>query len=555
MTPSPDPIQPHYAGSPSRVIQGSFPGGQPRIVQASPAPVAPVRPQVPAPVQARPGSPPAPLLPGRPVIGALQPLLRPGQPPRPILPTKVQPGDVQPATPLRPQPPQPILPQRAAPTAVQPHAGDAFALPANFTLKPRGSGQPLPEPVQKKMEAFFNTSFADVRVHVGHEAPSIGALAFTHGTDLYFAPGQYNPQSTQGQQLLGHELTHVLQQRAGRVRNPLGTGVAVVQDPALEAEAERMGLRAVAPTPAQAKLASRQSVLPALVPSRGVIEPPAPPITQRVAPPELRPITPSHQEPVQAARAVPGSTVVQCLTQAQLNFMLSEFQINFGANGFSVDQAEMFNLSQSSLQHSHTDVINAIRIWRKNGDLHPAIPASEQRIPKGMVLSFNAATAVYPSPPKGGKLKTRRAAAGYINPPHNHPYMRPLFKNAALSPRDPTRTEEDWLFSPSRRLNTYTPTHRQPPVVVRGHSNTVMGHHPDASSHWNVTGHKQPRWQNQQYNYQTTTYHGLEESRSSAASGHLAARYLSPNASLGSDPSYYLSTDPGFDPKVPWTKY
>jgi hypothetical protein len=102
----------------------------------------------------------------------------------------------------------------------------------------------LPEPIQKKMEAFFKTSFADVRVHVGQEAPSIGALAFTHGADLYFAPGQYNPQSSQGQQLLGHELTHVLQQRAGRVRNPLGSGVAVVQDPALEAEAEQMGLRA-----------------------------------------------------------------------------------------------------------------------------------------------------------------------------------------------------------------------------------------------------------------------------------------------------------------------
>ena len=107
------------------------------------------------------------------------------------------------------------------------------------------------------MEAFFNTSFADVRVHVGPEAPSIGALAFTHGTDLYFAPGQYNPQSPQGQQLLGHELTHVVQQRAGRVRNPLGTGVAVVQDPALEAEADRMGLRAAShEVPVQAKMAN-----------------------------------------------------------------------------------------------------------------------------------------------------------------------------------------------------------------------------------------------------------------------------------------------------------
>jgi len=249
MTPSPGPIHPHHACGPSRVIQGSFPGGRPRIVQASPAPAAPVQPQAPAPIQARPGSPPAPVLPGRPATGALQPALRPGQPPRPILPTRVQP-----ATPLRPQAPQPILPQRATPTAVQPHAGNAFPLPGNFTLKPRGSGQPLPEPVQKRMEAFFNTSFADVRVHVGHEAPSIGALAFTHGTDLYFAPGQYNPQTTQGQLLLGHELTHVVQQRAGRVCNPLGSGLAVVQDPALESEAERMGLRAASTAaPVQAK--------------------------------------------------------------------------------------------------------------------------------------------------------------------------------------------------------------------------------------------------------------------------------------------------------------
>jgi hypothetical protein len=103
------------------------------------------------------------------------------------------------------------------------------------------------------MEAAFGTSFADVRVHVGPEAASIGALAFTHGNSLYFAPGQYNPQTRHGQRLLGHELTHVVQQRAGRVRSPLVTGVAVVQDPALEAEADRMGLHAAAVLPIQAK--------------------------------------------------------------------------------------------------------------------------------------------------------------------------------------------------------------------------------------------------------------------------------------------------------------
>ena len=230
MTPSPGPIHPHHAGAASRVIQGFFPGGKPRIVNASPAPATPIRPP------ADPDSGPLGAW-GLPTRAATRSASL-------VDPAAKQSETASLAAPdPRPPPGSPADPaQDAAPGAVQPHAGESFALPANFALKPRGSGQPLPEPIQKKMESFFNTSFADVRVHVGNEAPSIGALAFTHGTDLYFAPGQYNPQSPQGQQLLGHELTHVLQQRAGRVRNPLGAGVAVVQDPALEAEAERMGL-------------------------------------------------------------------------------------------------------------------------------------------------------------------------------------------------------------------------------------------------------------------------------------------------------------------------
>jgi len=124
-------------------------------------------------------------------------------------------------------------------------AGGAFPLPSTFSLA-SGPGQPLPPAVQRKMEEIFATRFDDVRVHVGPQAASIGALAFTTGSSLYFSPGQYDPHSAHGQRLLGHELTHVVQQRAGRVRNPFGGGLAVVQDPGLEAEAERMGLRTAA---------------------------------------------------------------------------------------------------------------------------------------------------------------------------------------------------------------------------------------------------------------------------------------------------------------------
>jgi hypothetical protein len=137
---------------------------------------------------------------------------------------------------------------------VQRHGnGEAFQLPANLSNF-GGGGQPLPGAVRQKMESFFGTSFADVRVHVGPQASAIGALAFTQGSNLYFAQGQYNPNTPQGQQILGHELTHVVQQRAGRVRNPFASGVAVVQDRGMEAEADRMGLLATAHRPSSGSL-------------------------------------------------------------------------------------------------------------------------------------------------------------------------------------------------------------------------------------------------------------------------------------------------------------
>jgi Domain of unknown function (DUF4157) len=108
-------------------------------------------------------------------------------------------------------------------------------------LRPRSGGWPLPRDVQAKMENALGASFSDVRVHVGPEASAIGAIAFTWGSEIYFAPGQYNPHTPHGQFLLGHELQHVVQQRAGRVSNPFGSGVAVVQDHVLESEADRMG--------------------------------------------------------------------------------------------------------------------------------------------------------------------------------------------------------------------------------------------------------------------------------------------------------------------------
>ena len=117
----------------------------------------------------------------------------------------------------------------AAPAAVAEPGGDA--------------GRPLPSPVRGKMEAMFGADFSAVRVHEDTQAAALGAQAFARGEHLHFQPGRFDPDSAAGHDLIGHELAHVVQQRAGRVATPMGKG-GINADPALEAEADQMGARA-----------------------------------------------------------------------------------------------------------------------------------------------------------------------------------------------------------------------------------------------------------------------------------------------------------------------
>jgi hypothetical protein len=154
------------------------------------------------------------------------------------------------------------------PVARQPLSANSNAvpLPAPMQRFATGNGQPLPADVRQQMESVFGAKFGDVRVHVGPQAATLGALAFTNGSDIHFAPGHYNPQTPRGRQILAHELAHVVQQRAGRVRNPFGSGVAVVQDRMLETEADRFAQRAIThrppPKPTARPLAALQAKMP-----------------------------------------------------------------------------------------------------------------------------------------------------------------------------------------------------------------------------------------------------------------------------------------------------
>lgn len=104
----------------------------------------------------------------------------------------------------------------------------------------------IPDEVKQRMESSFGADFSSVRVHSdSSKAPEVGALAFTQGTDIHFAPGQFKPETSSGQQLLGHELAHVVQQSEGRVQPTTEiAGMSVNDDVSLEHEADVLGAKA-----------------------------------------------------------------------------------------------------------------------------------------------------------------------------------------------------------------------------------------------------------------------------------------------------------------------
>ena len=81
-----------------------------------------------------------------------------------------------------------------------------------------GRGSELPGGTKSHMQQTMGADFSEVRVHADTESAALnkelGAKAFTHGRDIYFNSGQYEPDTNEGRHLLAHELTHVVQQNS-----------------------------------------------------------------------------------------------------------------------------------------------------------------------------------------------------------------------------------------------------------------------------------------------------------------------------------------------------
>ncbi|SHM16390.1 DUF4157 domain-containing protein [Rhodanobacter sp. OK091] len=85
-------------------------------------------------------------------------------------------------------------------------------------------GQPLGNDVRGFMEPRFGADFGNVRVHHDGESAGLnnrlGAKAFTYQNHIFFSRGQYQPGTSDGKQLLAHELTHTVQQGHAVQRSP-----------------------------------------------------------------------------------------------------------------------------------------------------------------------------------------------------------------------------------------------------------------------------------------------------------------------------------------------
>lgn len=87
----------------------------------------------------------------------------------------------------------------------------------------KGSGNGMDKNTKQEMESGFEADFSNVNIHTDSKAvqmsEELGAQAFTHGNDVYFNKGKYNPDSREGKHLLAHELTHTIQQTGGKSKS------------------------------------------------------------------------------------------------------------------------------------------------------------------------------------------------------------------------------------------------------------------------------------------------------------------------------------------------
>ena len=86
----------------------------------------------------------------------------------------------------------------------------------NYVDGLNNSGTALPSSSKSFFESRIGYDFSNVKIHTdsvaAKSAQSINALAYTSGNNIVFNQNQFQPGTTNGDKLIAHELTHVVQQ-------------------------------------------------------------------------------------------------------------------------------------------------------------------------------------------------------------------------------------------------------------------------------------------------------------------------------------------------------
>jgi Domain of unknown function (DUF4157) len=125
-------------------------------------------------------------------------------------------------------------------------------------------GQALDSSLRAELEPKFAHSFENVRIYADPHADALArgadARAFTVGQDVFFRQGEYAPATTQGREVLTHELAHTVQQQHVQtsVSAPLEFASEQLETEAQQATSSVLGGESVAltssSTPAIARL-------------------------------------------------------------------------------------------------------------------------------------------------------------------------------------------------------------------------------------------------------------------------------------------------------------
>ena len=250
-----------------------------------------------------------------------------------------------------------------------------------------GGGQKLASTTRAEMESRFGFDFSRVRLfsdeRAAASAKTLGADAYTVGPNIVFASGRYQPTSHDGQQLLAHELAHVVQQSSGPVageRVAPGFSVSTPDDPFERAASHS----ATAVTAASATPAVDRSLVPHAVVAAKHGQDFSASVSVQRAPAVGQPTPHQAENPNSYVDLLNG--INEIVTTAHDRHGVGLPDVHFGGR-LSKHQRELLVDLRTAIQLAYTpppgSILSGLDLWRSlEGELSAAIgQATELGVP------------------------------------------------------------------------------------------------------------------------------------------------------------------------------